>query len=80
MKLFQAPKSNRDHQLCTAVETHDVQVQSAVASSSSGPNPIAPQDPSLLPTPGMDWLERMKAADEALQRRILENDNAVRKE
>ena len=74
MDLSQARRDPRDAALCTVVEAHDLPLQSAVAAQAAGPNPIAPRDAALLPTPGMDWLERMKATDEALQKSIGKHD------
>lgn len=54
-----------DDKVQAAIESTDALLQRAVAVTSAGPNPILPNhDPN--PTPGMDWLERMNAADASL--------------
>lgn len=65
-----------DHAIRAAVATTDAAVLRAVAAVAAGPNPILSPPPSAanVATPGMDWLERMRAEDAALQNSVAQND------
>lgn len=58
-----------DHAVTAHIERYDAAMQRAVAEHAAGPDPIVP-DPNATPTPGMDWLARMKAEDERLQKSV----------
>jgi hypothetical protein len=77
LTFLQAKPHRDDRILREAVENADAALQARVAACAAGPDPVLPRVPELLPTPGMDWLERMKAADEALQRSMNRADAAL---
>lgn len=56
-----------DDKVQAAIKSTDDLLQRAVASTSAGPNPIL-SNHNAIPTPGMDWLKRMNAADASLLR------------
>jgi O-methyltransferase involved in polyketide biosynthesis len=78
---LQAKASTDDHAVRAAVEATDVAVLRAIAAEAAGSNPIVSPPPNaVLSTPGMDWLERMRAEDAALQRAVEQNDILLKKQ
>jgi hypothetical protein len=79
--LLQAKAPADDHAIRAAVEATDAAVLRAIAAQAAGSNPILSPPPpnAAVTTPGMDWLERMKAEDAALQRAVQQNDMLLRK-
>lgn len=75
---LQAPSILHDKAVQGAIEQTDVCLQGAVAAMAAGPDPVLPADPSLIATPGMDWLERMKREDERLRAAVDRNDTILR--
>lgn len=78
---MQAKAPADDHAVRAAVEATDAAVLRAIAAEAAGPNPILSPPPpnAVLSTPGMDWLERMRAEDAALQRAVAQNDTLLTK-
>jgi hypothetical protein len=78
---LQAKAPADDHAVRAAVEATDAAVLRAIAAEAAGPNPILSPPPpnAVLSTPGMDWLERMRAEDAALQRAVAQNDTLLTK-
>lgn len=69
--------SSDDHAIRAAIAATDTLVQQSAAEHAAGPNPIV-ADPNAFATPGMDWLERMRAEDARIQRAMVENDAQMR--
>ena len=78
---MQAKAPADDHAVRAAIESTDAAMIRAVASHAAGSNPIlSPPPPNAAgATAGMDWLERMRAEDAALQRAVDQNDMFLRK-
>ena len=79
---MQAKAAPDDHAVRAAIEATDMAVVRAVAAEAAGSNPILsppPPQAGAVATPGMDWLERMRAEDAALQRAVEQNDALLRK-
>ena len=74
----QTASGREDAAFQAAAGSVDVRLQQAVAAAAAGADPIAPSDPRLVPTPGMDWLERMCATDEAMKAAIDKRDASLR--
>lgn len=78
---MQAKAPADDHSVRAAVEATDAAMIRAVAAHAAGSNPILSPPPpnAAIATPGMDWLERMRAEDAAIQRAVDHNDMFLRK-
>jgi len=78
---LQAKGPTDDHSVRSAIEATDAAVLRAIAAEAAGPNPIVSAPPNaVVSTPGMDWLERMRAEDAALQSAVGQNDMFMRKQ
>jgi dihydrodipicolinate synthase/N-acetylneuraminate lyase len=71
--VYSPPAPPGDEAVRAAVDASDVRSQQVIAEQAAGLDPIMP-DPSLLPTPGMDWLSRMRSEDDALRAAIAQSD------
>lgn len=61
----------------SAIDATDAALRRAIAAAAAGPDPVIP-GAVAAPTPGVDWLERMRAQDEALRRAIEGTDASLR--
>ncbi|KAH7622684.1 hypothetical protein Ndes2526B_g03518 [Nannochloris sp. 'desiccata'] len=78
---YNAKASTNDNAIRVTVEKTDAAVLRAIAAEAAGPNPIlSPPRDAVVSTPGMDWLERMRAEDAALQRAVEQHDFILKKQ